>query len=58
MYEASVVTYISDTIIIAWAKKFQMFYKCGIMFKVIIHTLLIRVLWGRKLVPMDRTKGR
>ena len=32
--------------------------KWGIILKVIICTLKIRVLWGRKVVPMCRIRGR
>ena len=32
--------------------------KCGIILKVIILTFDIGILWGRKVVPMGRIKGR
>ena len=58
---------VGNTNLTACAKTFQMLQfihmvfrkdKCGIRFKVIIRTLLIQVLWSRKMAPMDRIKER
>ena len=55
------------TIIIAWAKSFQMFEfnpmvfrndNFGTLLKIFFRTLVFHVLKGRKVEPMGRTKGR